>query len=58
MPLAECLRDGATSCRHGFPAGRRTLGRVERVEMALGAEHRIWHLNLLKHTRETLKKIG
>jgi hypothetical protein len=36
----------------------RTLGRVERVEVTLGRERRIWHLNLLKHTRETLRKIG
>ena len=34
------------------------LGRVGRVEGTLGSERRIWHLNLLKHTRETLKKIG
>lgn len=36
----------------------KTLGRVERVEVALGRERRIWHLNLLRHTRETLRKIG
>ncbi len=28
------------------------------MEVALGAERRIWHLDLLKHTRETLRKIG
>jgi hypothetical protein len=36
----------------------KTLGRVERVEVALGRERRIWHLNLMKGTRGTLRKIG
>lgn len=36
----------------------KTLGRVERVEVTLGRERRIWYLNLLKGTRETLSKMG
>ena len=36
----------------------KTLGRVERVEVTLGKERRIWYLNLLKGTRETLSKMG
>ncbi|EQD72052.1 transposase, partial [mine drainage metagenome] len=36
----------------------RTLGRVERVEVELGRDRRIWYLNLLKHTRETLGRMG
>lgn len=36
----------------------RVLGRVERVEVSLGKQQRIWHLNLLKETKETLKNIG
>ncbi len=34
------------------------LGRVERVEVALRKQRRVWHLNLLKGTKEDLKKIG
>ncbi len=34
------------------------LSRVERMEITLGKEHRIWYLNLRKETAETLKKIG
>jgi hypothetical protein len=36
----------------------KALGRVERVEVALGKQRRVWHLNLLKGTKEDLKKIG
>ncbi|MGC8699219.1 MAG: IS1634 family transposase [Candidatus Acidifodinimicrobium sp.] len=36
----------------------KVLGRVERVEVTLGKESRIWHLNLLKSTRDVLGKIG
>jgi len=36
----------------------KALGRVERVEITLGRERRVWHLNLLKGTKETLGKIG
>ena len=34
------------------------LGRVERVEVSLGKQQRIWHLNLLKGTRDILEDIG
>ncbi len=34
------------------------LGRVERAEVTLGAEHRVWYLNLLKQIRDPLRKIG
>ncbi len=36
----------------------KALGRVERVEVALGKQRRVWHLNLLKGTKEDLKKLG
>ena len=36
----------------------RSLSRVERVVVTLGRDQRVWHLNLLKGTKETLKKIG
>ena len=36
----------------------KALGRVERVEVALRKQRRVWHLNLLKGTKEDLKKIG
>lgn len=36
----------------------KALGRVERVEIALGKQRRVWYLNLLKETREQLKKLG
>lgn len=36
----------------------RNLGRVERMEVKMGNSQRIWHLNLLKQTKEQLKKIG
>ncbi|MGI0070579.1 MAG: hypothetical protein ACRECT_00640 [Thermoplasmata archaeon] len=36
----------------------KALGRVERVEVALGKQRRVWHLNLLKGTKDDLKKIG
>ncbi len=35
-----------------------SLSRVERMEITLGKEHRIWYLNLGKETSEALKKIG
>ena len=35
-----------------------SLSRVERMEITLGKEHRIWYLNIRKETSETLKKIG
>ncbi len=34
------------------------LGRVERVEVALGKQARVWYLNLLKSTKEKLNAIG
>lgn len=34
------------------------LGRVERMEISLGQEKRVWYLNLLKQTKVKLKKIG
>ncbi|EQD72420.1 transposase IS4 family protein [mine drainage metagenome] len=36
----------------------KALGRVERVEVMLGKQRRVWHLNLLKGTKEDLKRIG
>ena len=36
----------------------KALGRVERVVVALGAERRVWYLNLLKETREELRRMG
>ena len=36
----------------------RSLSRVERVVVTLGRDQRVWHLNLLKGTKETLKAIG
>ena len=35
-----------------------SLSRVERMEITLGKEHRIWHLNLGKETSDILRKIG
>ena len=36
----------------------KALGRVERVEVALGKQRRAWHPNLLKGTKEDRKRIG
>ena len=36
----------------------KALGRVERVEIALGKQRRVWYLNLLKEMKERLKKLG
>ncbi len=36
----------------------RVLGRVERLEVTMGNSQRTWYLNLLKKTKEQLKKIG
>ena len=35
-----------------------SLARVERTEITLGKEHKIWYLNVRKDTAELLKKIG
>ena len=35
-----------------------SLSRVERMEITLGKEHRIWYLNIRNETLEALKKIG
>ncbi len=35
-----------------------SLSRVERMEITLGKEHRIWYLNLMPASTEILKKIG
>ena len=35
-----------------------SLTRVERIEVTLGKEHKIWYLNTRKDTAELLKKIG
>ena len=35
-----------------------SLSRVERMEITLGKEHRIWYLNIRKEASEALKKIG
>ena len=34
------------------------LGRVERVEVTLGRQSRVWYLNLLKGTKERLRALG
>ena len=34
------------------------LGRVERVEVVLGKQARVWYLNLLKSTKDRLRAIG
>ena len=35
-----------------------SLARVERTEITLGKEHKIWYLNIRKDTADLLKKIG
>ena len=35
-----------------------SIARVERTEITLGKEHKIWYLNIGKDTADLLKKIG
>ncbi len=36
----------------------RKLSRVERVEISIGRESKVWYLNLMPDTRKTVAKIG
>ena len=36
----------------------RKLSRVERVEISIGRESKVWYLNLMSDTRKTVARIG
>ena len=36
----------------------RKLSRVERVEISLGRENKMWYLNFMPDTKEMVKKLG
>ena len=36
----------------------RKLSRVERIEISIGRERKVWYLNLMPDTKKTVAKIG